>query len=144
MPISPVHQQCYSHVLSFLKKRRIEGQVDSHQWSRFRGELEKFGAPPQLVDGIDYWILQNMENHHPESVRWRILQGNEKNALDTPSYGMLMDANNQGMLFPSQVEWLIEEVALGEAPPWSLESLFPRIVDFWVRNLDLNGTTRVH
>lgn len=62
-------KKAYDTVLGFLKKSHKTGKIEALDWNEFRMDLEKVIVQEEQVKAIDLWTMENLEQHHPETIR---------------------------------------------------------------------------
>jgi hypothetical protein len=68
-------------------------------------------------------------------VRLRVLHTLESRFISSAAHGRLLEAQNMGMLSPSQVEQVLDDLASRELQPIGADHIQTLIVKTWSRNI---------
>ena len=129
------YAKAYDQVVSFLRTSRLSGSVKPDAWQTFQKQIAELSFSVSMQTSIDLWTMENLDQHRPELVRPRILHEIEKRFISSEAYGRMLEAQSLGMLSPSQIEAVLEDIASRELIPVGPEHMQKLIVKIWMRNI---------
>lgn len=129
------YSDAYRKVVDFLRAARVPNAERSKLWQSFDGGLTALGVGKKMETAIGLWALENLDRHQPEFVRQRVLHDVEHRFVTPEAYGRLLEAQFQGMLSSSQIEFILDDLASREMAPVGAEHVQNLIVKVWSRNL---------
>lgn len=125
----------YRLVADFLRDHRHVPQIKHKEWKAFRAHILQLDQDPRLLSAVDLWTAENLDRHHPESVKPRMLHAVEQQFLDKDVHGSLLEAQFQGMISASQLENMLDDLAAREYQPVSAEHVQRLLSELWMRNV---------
>ena len=102
--------KAYNTVLDYLRTVRLNPSNRDAAWEHFLLVLEELSVDSNFKSAVQFWTLDNLEQHHPEAIRIRDLHEIEGVMISMPAYARLLDATHHGMISFPQGERLIEEM----------------------------------
>lgn len=129
------YAEAYNRVVNFLRSSRKAGSVKPESWRQFQSQIAELSFSVAMQSSIDLWTMENLDQHRPDLVRPRILHEIETRFVAQDAYGRMIEAQNLGMLSPSQIEALLEDLAGRELLPVGADHMQKLIVKIWMRNL---------
>lgn len=106
------NEKAYQLVLQFLKDSRncntSAGQ--NSIWKHFVENSKNIQLDRNFTTAMQMWAMENLQTHHPETVRLRELHEIESTFIPTSCHGKILEALNQGMISIQQSECVIDEL----------------------------------
>ncbi len=131
------NQKAYQLVLQFLKdSRNCDTSVGQHKiWNKFVENLKNIDIDNDFSRALQIWSMENLQTHHPETVRVRELHEIEATFIPPKGHGKILEALRQGMISMQQSENVIDE--LMDAEPGSIadtETVQEALTRTWKKN----------
>lgn len=137
-------KKAYDTVLGFLKKIHKTGKIEAMDWNEFRMNLEKVIVQEEQVKAIDLWTMENLEQHHPEMIRPRVLHEFESTFISPKSHGLFMEALHYGMVSQSQGEMIIDELLDSDALGLLPDTMEISLAKTWKKNTAIYNKVRLN
>ncbi|HSQ41999.1 MAG TPA: hypothetical protein VLM37_06955 [Fibrobacteraceae bacterium] len=125
----------YHSVVGFLRAARADSKSRSRLWQELSKDLDDLGLDSVSRKAMGLWALENLDRHHPEHVRMRVLHEIEARYISSDAMGRLLEAQYLGMLSPAQVEQVLDDLGSREMTLVGADHMQHLIEHIWSRNL---------
>lgn len=137
-------KKAYDVVLQFLKKAHKKGKIESADWNSFRLDLENFISQEDQIKAIDLWTMENVEQHHPENIRPRVLHEFETSFISPKAHSLFMEALHYGMVSSSQGEMIIDELLDSDTLGLLTDTMENSLTKIWKKNTAMYNKVRLN
>jgi len=102
--------KAYLAVLNYLRAARLESSEKKKAWDEFQQALDGIVIDDSFKSAIQFWVLENLEHHHPEAIRVRELHEMESILISSAAHCKFLEATHHGMISLPQGERLLDEL----------------------------------